>query len=432
MTDLQIGILGIVVLLILMFSGMRIAYAVSLVGTLGIVLIKGFGPAISLIGSIPGNVVGMYSYSAIPLFILMGYFAYTAGITDNLFETAKAWVQHIRGGLPVATVLASAGFATVSGASTASSLVLGKITIPQMLKNGVDPRLAAGTVAMSGTLAALIPPSTIIIIYGILTEQSISSMLIAGIIPGVFSVIAYILLIYIRSRLSSGGGETPQKLPLMERIKSLKKTFGMLILIIVVIGGIYMGFFTPTEAAAIGALGSFVLSIRNMTMAKIQESIIETVKVSTMIFAILVGISIFIRFLAHSGITKTLNSYVLSLSIPPLTIIFAMLFVYLLLGMFMDGVSMMMLTLPVFFPLIVSLGFNLIWFGIIVVKMAEIGMVTPPVGLNCFMVKRAAPDIPMGTIFRGVTPFIVVDMAVILFLIFVPEVVTFLPDLMKN
>lgn len=431
MTDLQIGIFGIILLLVLMLVGMRIAYAIAFVGTVSLIMLNGFSSTMSLVGSIPGNVIGVYSYSAIPLFILMGYFAYNAGITDELFETAKAWTQHIRGGLPIATVLASAGFATVSGASTASALVLGKIAIPQMLKNGVEPRLAAGTVAMSGTLAALIPPSTIIIIFGILTEQSISSLLIAGILPGFVSVIAYITLIYFLSRSKSNNLIVQKKLPLSQRLYSLRKTIGMILLIILVIGGIYTGFFTPTEAAAVGALGSFILSFRNLTWEKTREAITETVKVSAMIFAILVSISIFIRFLAHSGITKQLNDFVLSLSLPPIIILLAMLVVYLILGMFMDGVSMLMLTLPVFFPIIIGLDFNPIWFGIIVIKMVEIGMVTPPVGLNCFMVKRAVPELQLGTIFKGVIPFIIVDFIVIALLIMFPSIITFLPELMR-
>jgi tripartite ATP-independent transporter DctM subunit len=434
MTDLQIGILGLVILLILIILGMRVAYAVTIVGALGVILIQGWGPGTKFIGYLPSSEVGSYTYSAIPLFVLMGYFTYYAGIADDLFKTARAWIQHIRGGLPIATVIASAGFATVSGASTASTSVLGKIAIPQMLGSGVDKKLAAGVVAMGGCLAALIPPSTIMIVYGILTEQSISAMLIAGIIPGGVTVLIYILMIYIRARMNPNTAPVTEAASWKERFKSLKNTYAMLVLVALVIGGIYFGYFTPTEAAGIGAIGALIIALvlRKLSKNDFKTALLETTKTTAMIFLIMVGISIFIRFLALAGVNTAISNFVVSLPISPLAIIIVMLVFYLILGMFMDAISMMMLTLPIFFPVVMELGFHPIWFGILVVKMTEIGLVSPPVGLNCFVVRSVAPKIPLGQIFIGVLPFIAAEIVVVAILILVPELVTYLPEVLSK
>ncbi|WP_161949622.1 TRAP transporter large permease [Bacillus dakarensis] len=434
MTDFQIGLMGMVLLVILILLSMRIAYAVAIVGLLGLVLLQGWAPGTSMLGTVPVSVVGTYAYSSIPLFVLMGYFAYYSGVTDDLFDVAKTWFQHIRGGLPIATVLASAGFAAVSGSSSAATSVLGKVSIPQMDQSGVDNKLSTGVIAMGGCLAALIPPSTIMIIYGIITEKSIAAMLIAGIIPGILTVIIYILMIYIRVRINPNLAPIAPKMPWKERILSLRKTYGMILLVILVIGGIYLGIFTPTEAAGVGAFGALVLGLilRKIKLKEIKISLIETIKTSAMIFAIMIGISMFIRFLALSGLASFLKDTVTNLPVAPIYILIVMLLIYLILGMFMDAVSMMMLTLPIFFPIVDALGFHAIWFGIIVVKMAEIGLVTPPVGLNCFIVKGVAPKVPLGEIFKGVVPFIAAEFVVVAILIAFPEIVTFLPDLLKN
>lgn len=432
MTDFQIGVIALVVLMILILLGMRIAYAVTIVGAIGIIVIRGLGPGTALLGTIPSSVVGTYSYSAIPLFILMGYLTYYSGIADDLFDTARVWVQHVHGGLPIATVLASAGFATVSGSSSAATSVLGKMAIPRMLDSGVDKKLAAGTVAMGGCIAALIPPSTIMIIYGIITEQSIGAMLIAGIIPGILTVVLYIIMIYVRTRLNPALAPITEKVSWTERFKSLKNIYGVIILFILIMGGMYFGIFTPTEAAGIGAGGALLLGLvlRRLNFEKIRVSAMEAIKTSAMVFAIMVGISMLIRFLAQTGLTQFISGFITDLPVPPMMILVSMLIVYLILGMFMDAVSMMMITLPIFFPIILSLGFHPIWFGIIVVKMAEIGLVSPPVGLNCFIVKSVAPKIPLGKVFWGVVPFIFVEFLVVIILILFPQLVTFLPDLM--
>lgn len=427
MTPLMLGVALLFLLLLLMLIGSRVAYSVIFISVLGVFLLKGWGSTSVFIGGIAISEVGSYTYSALPLFILMGYFTFYAGIADDLFKATKVWVKHIHGGLPTATIIASAGFATVSGASTAATSVLGRIAIPQMLSAGVRPPLAAGVVAMGGCLAALIPPSTVMVVYGILTEQSISKMLLAGIIPGVLTVSVYVAYIYITSRFQNNQASSKEEpSSWKERVISLKLTFPIIALFLLVIGGIYLGVFTPTEAAGIGAVGALFISIilRRMTWEKLKLSLLDTIKTTCMIFFIMVGISIFSRFLSLAGINQVISGYVLAIDASPIVIVIIMLFIYLILGMFMDAVSMMMLTLPIFFPIIKVLELDPIWYGILVVKMAEIGLVSPPVGLNCFIVKGVADELKLTDIFRGVMPFIFLEILTVAILLMYPSIVT--------
>lgn len=427
MSATVLGTALLVLLIVLMTIGSRVSYSVIFVSALGIFLLKGWTPTATFIGGLSISEVGSYTYSALPLFILMGYFTFYAGIADDLFDATKTWVKHINGGLPTATIIASAGFATVSGASTAATSVLGKISIPQMLDAGVKPSMAAGVVAMGGCLAALIPPSTVMVVYGILTEQSISKMLLAGIIPGVLTVSIYIVYIYISSRLDrQKSGSTEQAASWYERVASLRLVLPIASLFLLVIGGIYLGVFTPTEAAGIGALGALSISLvmRRMTWEKLKLSLLDTIKTTCMIFFIMVGISLFSRFLSLAGISQVISGYVINIDVSPITIVVLMLFIYLILGMFMDAVSMMMLTLPIFFPIIKSLGLDPIWYGILVIKMAEIGLVSPPVGLNCFIVKGVATRLKLTEIFKGVMPFILLEILTVVILLLYPSIVT--------
>lgn len=434
MSDLTVGLLGVALMLVLVFMGMRVAFAVSLVGTAGLIVVRGWEAGTSFVGFLPSSLVSTYVYSVIPLFILMGYLTHYANVTDDLFRAARAWVQHLPGGLAIATTLAGAGFAVVSGASTAATGVLGKMAIPQMLESGVDRRLAAGVVASSGTLAALIPPSALMVIYGIMTEQSVGRILIAGFLPGLLTVAVTSAVIYVRVRLNPAMAPISPPVPMRQRWQAMGGVWGAAFLAIVVLGGIYTGVFTPTEAAGIGAFGALLLALgmRRLTWENLKESLLETVQTTAMIFAIMVGISIFIRFLAVTGVTKYISSFVVGLPLPPTAILVAMLAVYFVLGMFMDALSMMMLTLPIFFPAIVALGFHPVWFGIIVVKMAEIALVSPPVGLNSFIVASVAPDIAIEDVFKGVLPFMVADLIVVALLIIFPDIALILPNLMKG
>ncbi len=418
-----------------MFLGMRIAFAAALVGFVGLVILKGWAVAGGAVGFLPYRIVAHYPMSVIPLFIIMGYFAFYAGLTRDIFDAARKWVGHLPGGLAIATVFGCAGFAACSGSSTASAAVMGKIAIPEMRKYGYDQKLAAGVVAASGTLSSLIPPSFVIVIYGIITEQSIGALLIAGFIPGVISAFIYAAMLYFRIRFGRGGlAQTLPPTPWKARIISLRSIWGIVVLVLVVLGGLYTGVFTPTEAGGVGAFGAFLMALllRRLSWSNIKESLLETGKTTAMIFTILVGVLILLRLLALSGITKLFTTTMLSLPWPPLAVLVGILFVYLILGTFMSGIGMMMVTLPLVVPVVVSLGYDPIWFGIIVIKMVEIAVITPPVGMNVYVTQGVAPDIPLQDVFKGILPFLAMDILTVALLIAFPQIILFLPRTMRG
>lgn len=432
MEPLTLGFLGLAAIFLLVVLGMRIAFATALVGFLGLWVMKDMVVAGKVVGFLPHGIAAHYSLSVIPLFIIMGYYAFYAGLTDDLFFTARQWVGHMPGGLAIATVFGCAGFAACTGASTASAAIMGRVAIPEMIKYGYHPRLAAGVVAASGTLASLIPPSVILVIYGIITEQSVGALLIAGFIPGILSAVIYATMIYFRVKISPEMGLLQPEVSWKEKFKSLKGTWGVLVLIVLIIGGIYSGIFTPTEAGGAGAFGAFLMALgmRRLNWQRFKESLMETGHTTIMIFSIIVGVLIFVRFLALSGLPATFVEFVLSLPIPKFVILLLILLIYVFLGMFLDAIGMMMLTLPIVFPAVVALGYNPIWFGIILVKMCEICLITPPVGLNVYVVRGVAPKIPIEQIFRGIIPFLAMDILTVGILIAFPQIVTFLPDQM--
>jgi len=432
MDPLTMGLLGLGAIFVLILLGMRIAFATALAGFVGLCLMKNMGVAGKVVGFLPHGIVAHYSLSVIPLFIIMGYYAFYAGLTDDIFFTARQWIGHFPGGLAIATVFGCAGFAACTGASTASAAIMGRVAIPEMKKYGYHPRLAAGVVAASGTLASLIPPSVILVIYGIITEQSIGALLIAGFIPGIISAIIYAAMIYTRVKIHPELGTPQPGVSLKAKFFALKGTWGVLVLIVLIIGGIYSGVFTPTEAGGAGAFGAFLmaLSMRRLTKERLKESLLETGRTTIMIFSIIVGVLIFVRFLALTGLPDTFTQFVLDLPIPPSLILMLILCIYIFLGMFLDAIGMMMLTLPMVFPAVTGLGYDPIWFGIIIVKMCEICLITPPVGLNCYIVRSVAPDIPLEEIFRGILPFIAMDILTVALFIVFPQIVTFLPSRM--
>ncbi len=430
MDPLIMGFLGLAAIFVLVVLGMRIAFATALVGFVGLWVIKNMGVAASVVGFLPHGIVAHYSLSVIPLFIIMGYYAFYAGLTDDVFFTARQWVGHLPGGLAIASVFGCAGFAACTGASTASAAIMGRVAIPEMRKYGYHPRLAAGVVAASGTLASLIPPSVILVIYGIITEQSIGALLIGGFIPGVISAAIYAGMIYTRVKISPELGQVQPKASWKERFVSLRRTWGVLLLIFLIIGGIYSGIFTPTEAGGAAAFSAFLMALfmRRLTMERLKESLLETGRTTIMIFSIIVGVLIFVRFLALTGLPSSFAEFILGLQVPRLLILIMILSVYVFLGMFLDAIGMLMLTLPIIFPAVVSLGYDPIWFGIIAVKMCEICLITPPVGLNCYIVRSVAPDIPLEEIFRGIIPFVAMDILTVALFIAFPQIITFLPS----
>jgi tripartite ATP-independent transporter DctM subunit len=427
------GWVGIAAIGVLVVLGVRVAFAAAAVGLIGLIWMRGWDVGIGISGVIPHAESVHFSLSVLPMFILIGYMAFYAGITRGLYDAGTKWLSRIPGGLGVGSVFACAGFAAVSGASTASAAVCARIAIPEMLRAGYDRRLAAASVAAAGTLASLIPPSAILVIYGIIVEESVGRLLLAGFIPGVISAVMYAAVIIARVMISPElAPPVTSRFTFKEKVVALKGTSGVLLVIGIIMGGIYLGWMTPTETGAVGAAVIFVMAMmkREMSLRNFVDSLMETGKLTAMIFTIIYSILIFVRFLGYSGLPQEFAGWVVGLDVPRLAIFIAILAIYFVLGMFLDGIGMLMLTLPVVYPAVLKLGYDPIWFGVIIVKLVEICLVTPPVGLNCYVVNGVRPDIPLSDIFQGVWPFVVADLIVIAFLYAFPDVVTFLPNTM--
>ncbi len=432
MDNFTIGIIGVLALVGLVFLGMRVFLAAALVGTLGLVIMIGWESGLGMAGTIPHSKAVSYSLSVLPMFILIGFLAFHAGITEALFDAGRKWLGWLPGGLAVATVVAATGFAAVSGASTATAAVFARTAIPDMLKYGYDRRLAAGVVAAGGTLATLIPPSAILVIYAIIVEQSVGALLVAGFLPGIVSALIYVLLIIGMVMLKPSLGRSLRGFTWGERIKSVPGTFPIILVVVIIFTAMYEGWATPTEAGALGASVVFVMAmLKGVKFANLREALMETAKLTVMIFSIIWGVLVFVRFLGFAGLPDAFAKWVVALPFEPIYVLIGILLFYAILGMFMDAIGMLLLTLPVVYPAVIGLGYDPIWFGIIVVKMAEICLITPPIGLNCFVVNGVRPDIPLSDVFKGIGPFFVADVATIAVLIAFPEIVTWLPKMMN-
>ena len=419
MDSLQIGITVTSIMMFLIFFGMRVAFASALAGTVGLVWImatkmgleKAIFAGLGMAGTIPHSKAVTYALSILPMFILIGFLAFHAGLTKALFEAAKRWLGRLPGGLAVATVFATAGFAAVSGASTATAAVFARVAIPEMLREGYDRKLAAGVVAAGGTLATLI---------------------LAGFLPGIVSALIYGLIIVGIVSFKPSMGPKTRVYSFKEKMVSLPATVPIFSVIIIIFGSMYFGWATPTEAGALGAFVVFIIAVlKGMRTSALKAALFETAKLTAMIFSIIWGVLVYVRFLGFAGLPNAFSEWVLSLDYAPLTILLCILLVYAVLGMFMDAIGMLLLTLPVFQPAIVALGYDPIWFGIIVVKMAELCLITPPIGLNCFVVSGVRPDIPVQDVFRGCAPFFVADVLTVGVLIAFPSIVLFLPNAMS-
>ena len=445
-----VGLICTGILLVLVFSGVRVVFAASLAGIIGLVELIGVGPALGNVGAIPFSKSVTFVLGLLPIFILIGFLAFQAGMTKQLFEAAKAWVGFVPGGLAVATVFATAGFAAVSGASTATAAVFSRVAIPEMLKEGYDKKLAAGVVAAGGTLASLIPPSAILVIYAIIVEESVGALLLAGFLPGIFSALVYAGIIIIWAKMNPSLAPASRRYSLKEKVKSLPGVLPIAIVISVIISAIYAGWATPTEAGALGAFVVLIIALyKGIKIESLRFALIETAKLVAMIFSIIWGVLIFVRFLGFSGLPETFANWIISLQFDPYMILLMILMGYVILGMFIDAIGLLLLTLPVVYPAIIllnggpdvtaeqsALGMTFsqvsIWFGIIVVKMAEVCLITPPIGLNCFVVAGVRKDIPVTDVFKGVTLFFIADILTIIALILFPSVITWLPDLMMS
>ncbi|ATG43171.1 TRAP transporter, subunit DctM [Phaeobacter piscinae] len=465
MEPIEIGLWVSGFLLATVLLGMRVAFAAGLAGLVGLVWIFwakfGYDPerftkaltiAIKTAGQVPHSKVSSQALSLIPTFILIGYLAYYAGLTKALFEAAKRWLAWVPGGLAVSTVFATAGFAAVSGASVATSAVFARIAIPEMLKIGYDKRFAAGVVAAGGTLASLIPPSAILVIYAIIVEQDVGKLLLAGFIPGAFSAVVYGLLIIGMAMTIKEFGPAVTGFTWRERLVSLPPALPILFVVATIILFVYNPFGgdawgTPTEGGAIGAFVVFLMALyRGMRWAELKDALLETAKLSVMIFTIIWGVLIYVRFLGFAELPAAFSDWITSLTLSPMLILICILLAYAILGMFMDAIGMLLLTLPVVYPAVMALNggeyvsaaestFGMsgpmcaIWFGILVVKMAEFCLITPPIGLNCFVVAGVRDDLTVQDVFKGVTPFFIADGITIALLVAFPSIVLWLPSL---
>ncbi|RSL32339.1 TRAP transporter large permease [Salibacterium salarium] len=430
-----IGMLGIALLLVLIILNVSVGLSLLIVGFLGISLINSLDVALAQLGTAAFETANDYSLSVIPLFILMGMFMSNTGLGHDLFNAVDKWIGHLRGGLAIATVGASSIFAAISGSTNATTATLARIAIPEMDKYNYKSTLSTSSVAAGGTLGILIPPSVILIIYGALTQEPIGPLLIAGLIPGILLALIFMVTINIQIRLKPDIAPRSQEVvSLKEKLSSLKSVWAFLVIFALSIGGIYFGIFTPTEAGAIGAMGSFLVTLvtRRLTWKRLVDSLDDTLRLSVMIFLILIGAAVFGRLLALSRIPMEMTAYVGSMDVSPFVVLGLILLVYFILGMFMEGIAIMVLTLPIVYPLIEQLGFDGLWFGVIIVMVLNIGVLTPPLGLSIYIISGVVKDVPIERIFKGVVPIILVMVAFTILLIIFPEIVTYLPNLSQT
>jgi tripartite ATP-independent transporter DctM subunit len=435
MDSFIIGFMGFVLLVGFIGLGVPIAFAGGLVGIIGLLAIGGINITLHYLSSIPYSEVALYAYTPLPLYILMGEFAYYGGYAHGLYRTGREWMGKLPGGLSIATIIGGAGFGAVCGASVASSAVLGKICIPEMRKLGYDKSLAAGTVASCANLSSMIPPSGLMIIYSIFTEQSLGKLFIAGILPGILLAFLFSAMVYVR--VSSNPKLAPymsEPVTWRSRFASLRYGWGIFLIGAIVLGGIYTGVFTVTEAGGAGAFAAFLLSLRTRSLSwnNLKSVLLSALRTTVMVLFIIVGIMCFTYFLTLSRVPIVVSVFLTGLPVSPLVVLCLILLFYLFLGMFFDAISMIALTIPVLYPTIVALGYDPIWFGVICVLMCEVGLITPPVGVNCYVVAGVVPDIPLGEIFKGTAPFVIANLVGAAILIAFPQIALFLPSLMAK
>ena len=428
----MIGLIGTVAMLILLAVRMPIGIAMLLVGAIGFAILHGVQPALFMLGSYPYGYAAVYELAVIPLFVLMGNAASVSGMGRDLYRAAYAWVGHWRGGLSSATIVSCAGFAAVSGSSVASAVTMGRVCLPEMKRYGYDDRLATGTVAAGGTLGILIPPSTAFIIYAILTEQSIGRLLLAGFFPGILLAALFVVTVAIWTHFRPELGPPGPLAGRQERLKTLGQAGPMLVIVVATIGGIYLGVFTPSEAAAVGAFLAILYALWRRTLGaqNLQFVLIETIKTTAFVFLILIGALVFGPFLALSGLPQQFAAWLTSFDVPPIAILSFLMLLYIFLGMFLEGFSILVLTLPIVIPIVQALGYDLIWFGVLMVIVLEMGLISPPVGINVFVVKGLVPDVPLSKVFAGIFPFWIAMAVCLVILIALPDIALFLPNSM--
>ncbi|MFC1534684.1 TRAP transporter large permease [Thermodesulfobacteriota bacterium] len=428
-----IGILGIILLLVLLFSNMPVGFVMGVVGFLGFSYIRGLGPGLSIVAKDIFEIFSSYGLTVVPLFVFMGQLSFYSGISRRLYESAYVLLGSQKGGLAMATVGACAGFSAISGSTNATAATMATVTLPEMKRYGYDMGLATGTVAAAGSLGILIPPSTIFIIYGILTEQSIGKLFAAGIFPGILLSLLFIGVIYLRVLRNPSLAPPGPKTSLKKKFRSFVGVIETIILFGMVMGGIFFGICTPTEAAALGVFFTLLMALirRQLSWEGFAKSIADTTRTSCMIMVIVAGATIFGHFMAITRVPFEISAWVGNLPLPNFVIMIVIILIYLFGGCFMDAFAMVMLTIPIFFPVALALGYDPIWFGVVIVLVSEMGVITPPVGINVYVVYGVAKDVPLEVIFRGVLPMLLALLLCNLIILFFPQIALFLPGLMR-
>lgn len=440
---MTVALIGFAILLaLIVIVRIPIAFAMGFVGFFGFAYLQGLGfdnlfdfrwtGALSMAANRVIDTAQEYGLSVIPLFILMGNLVTKSGLSQELYQASYAFLGHRKGGLSMATVVACGGFSAICGSSLATSATMAKVAMPPMRKFGYSDSLATASIAAGGTLGILIPPSVILVIYGLLTESSIRELFAAGFLPGLLGILLYLAAVRYIVWRNPEAGPPGEKMSWSERFAALKGVWGVLVLFTIVMGGIYLGVFTPTEAAGIGAGGAFVIALarRSLSLGSLFHAMTDTGRTTAMLFGVLIGALVFSDFINRAGLPDALLAFVTSLDISPMGVILVILAIYIVLGMVFESLSMMLLTVPIFYPLVQSLGFDLVWFGIVVVVVTEISLITPPVGMNVFVLSAVLRDVKPGTIFKGVTPFWMADIVRLALITFIAQIALFLPELL--
>jgi len=433
MSPTTIGIIGIAGLFILIFSRMPVGFVMALTGFVGFGSIVSFDASLNLLAKDVFSVFGSYSLTVIPLFVFMGQLAFHSGISSRLFDSAYKFIGNLPGGLAIATIGACAAFAAICGSTNATAATMASATLPEMKRYNYKPELATGVVAAGGSLGILIPPSIIFIVYGILTEQSIGELFMAGILPGILLTFLMVASILIWTRMRPELGPPGPKTTWKEKIDSLSGVAETLVIFILVMGGLFGGIFTPTEAGAVGAFSTLMVAIirRNLTLEGFFSALFETTRTSCMILVIVAGATIFGHFLAISRIPYDIAGWISTVALPPAIIMSLIILLYFVGGCFIDSLALIMLTIPIFYPVVLQFGYDPIWFGVVIVLVTQIGVITPPVGVNVYVVSGVARDVPLGVIFKGVIPMLIAMLITTFLLIPFPQIALFLPGLLK-
>ncbi|WP_041798333.1 TRAP transporter large permease [Rhodopseudomonas palustris] len=427
-----VALIGFVSLFALMLLRVPIGMAMGLVGITGFGYLTGFEPALKLIGQTTMRTVTDYSFGVIPMFLLMGAFVSVSGISRELFRAGYTFVGHWRGGLGIATIAACGGFAAISGSSVATAATFSSVAYPEMRRYNYPQSFSTGVIAVGGTLGAMLPPSTVLAVYGIITQQDIGKLFMAGIVPGLLAIIMHMITIAVIGVARPGYLPTAPRSSWRDRMLAFRDVWSPLLLFIFVIGGLYGGFFIPTEAGAVGAVGAFLIGIARgkLTRDGILQSLLQATRTAAAVFTVLIGALCFGYFLTITQTPQAITEFLTGLGLGPYGVLALILVMYLVLGCVMDAMAMVILTVPIVFPVITSLGFDPIWFGVIVVVTVELGLISPPVGMNVFVIKSVIKDVSMGTVFRGVAPFVVTDVIRLVILILFPILATWLPQRM--